>query len=91
MDIAHLEKLAQLAGLDLEGTDREKLLRDINALEALAATLPSLEHTPPAAAPPTPLEPAVAPLRWDLVLKNAPALADGFFRIPGVPHQDDPS
>ena len=89
MDIQRLQKLAALAGLSLEGADLPRLLREINALEGLAATLPELREqgSPGPDAPGIRPEPGSAPLDRELLLECAPAMEAGFFVIPGVPHR----
>ncbi len=89
MDIQRLEKLAVLAGLSLEGMDKERLLQEISALEQLAATLPALaeDEPPPSAAPEHRSPPEIARLDRNLLADAAPAWEEGFYLIPGAPHR----
>ncbi len=89
MDIQRLEKLAVLAGLSLEGMDKERLLQEISALEGLAAILPELaeDELPLSAAPEHRPPSETAPLDRNLLAEAAPAREEGFYLIPGAPHR----
>ena len=92
MNPSDLTDLAALARLSLSEEERTALLPRLNALLALADSLP-LPHSsagadePSAVQPPRTDEPAPGLLR-DALLSAAPARESGYFTVPAVGWED---
>jgi Asp-tRNA(Asn)/Glu-tRNA(Gln) amidotransferase C subunit len=87
MDSKRLKELEQLAGLNLDPSERGRMLADLVCLEKFVARLPEVQgNSIPGHCSVHQDNPSPVPGEMDssVVRENAPSLANGFFEIPPI-------